>query len=712
LKIPITIQMQPGENGAAALCMMLGYYRRFVPLKEMREHCVSSRNGSSPEQILKAAGKYALKAKIEKLEISNLRFAKFPIMVLWKRRYYAIIEAIKGDLVYIADPAKGEYKITLKKFGTLYSGTAVVFEKSENFTEGGKRESLFSLLKSRLKMMAKSAVLLTILSVLSIFINLAIPEGNKRFLDQFVGAKNFNQTEKLIVEWLLYFFMLALLICTMLRTKLIDKTSRDMSAYSGSHLFKKLFAQPMRFFEQYSAGELMSRFDNNIKLDNSVIKTLVPRAIDAFMTFFYLTILLMYNPIITGMCVLLYLVHIVISLKIQEKTAINARSLATNSGTLDSSILNGMNMMDTIISSGAERRFYNMWHDAQQQKFDSRKDGYKLTALSAFASNINNYLTQAVQLFVGAYFILNGSMTLGVLSLFQSYLNNFKTSTNNCLDSMNTLQTMRTNIERINDITDRETRKPRPLLAQENENLEKLTGNLKVEHVTFRYNPADPPAVDDVSLEVLPGQMIALVGSTGCGKSTLLKILSDLYSPSEGKILYGGKEREEIPDVIFNTSVMTVDQETVMFEDSIHSNIRMWDKTIENFEVILAAKDAQIHERIMRDPQEYGAMISENGSNFSGGEVQRLELARALSHEPTILLLDEFTSALDALTEDRVIKALRDKGTTCIIVAHRLSAIVDCDQIYVMDKGRVIQHGTHDELYNQEGLYRSLIKMQ
>lgn len=712
MKIPITIQMQPGENGAAALCMMLGYYRRFVPLKEMREHCVSSRNGSSPKQILKAAETYGLNAKTEKLEISNLRFAKFPIMVLWKRRYYAIIEDINGDLVHIADPAKGEYKITLKKFGTLYSGTAIVFEKSENFTEGGKRESLFSLLKSRLKMIAKSAVLLTILSVLSIFINLAIPEGNKRFLDQFVGAKNFNQTEKLIVEWLLYFFMLALLICTMLRTKLIDKTSRDMSAYSGSHLFKKLFAQPMRFFEQYSAGELMSRFESNIKLDNSVIKTLVPRAIDAFMTFFYLTILLMYNPIITGICVLLYLVHIVISLKIQEKTAINARSLATNSGTLDSSILNGMNMMDTIISSGAERRFYNMWHDAQQQKFDSRKDGYKLTALSAFASNINNYLTQAVQLFVGAYFILDGSMTLGVLSLFQSYLNNFKTSTNNCLDSMNSLQTMRTNIERINDITDRETRKPRPLFEQESENVGKLTGKLKAEHVTFRYNPGDPPAVDDVSLEVLPGQMIALVGSTGCGKSTLLKILSDLYSPSEGKILYGGKTREEIPDVIFHTSVMTVDQETVMFEDTIHSNIRMWDKTIENFEVILAAKDAQIHERIMRDPQEYGAMISENGSNFSGGELQRLELARALSHEPTILLLDEFTSALDALTEDRVIKALRDKGTTCIIVAHRLSAIVDCDQIYVMDKGRVIQHGTHNELYNQEGLYRSLIKMQ
>jgi ABC-type multidrug transport system fused ATPase/permease subunit len=190
----------------------------------------------------------------------------------------------------------------------------------------------------------------------------------------------------------------------------------------------------------------------------------------------------------------------------------------------------------------------------------------------------------------------------------------------------------------------------------------------------------------------------------------MLKILADLYKAESGEILYSGRPRDEIPDVIFHSSVMTVDQDIMMFEDSVYNNIRMWDTTIENYEVILAARDAQIHDRILNNRKDYGSMIEENGRNYSGGELQRLELARALAHEPTLLFLDEFTSALDALTEDRVIKSIRDKGTTCIIVAHRLSTIVDCDRIYVMDGGKVVQEGTHEELYAQDGLYRELIR--
>lgn len=239
---------------------------------------------------------------------------------------------------------------------------------------------------------------------------------------------------------------------------------------------------------------------------------------------------------------------------------------------------------------------------------------------------------------------------------------------------------------------------------------DKLKGSVRARDICFRYNRGDDPVLDHVSIDVAPGQMISIVGPTGCGKSTLLKVLAGLYTAESGDIFYDGKLRRDIPDVIFHTSVCTVDQEAVMFEDSIYNNIKMWDPTIDYYEVVLAARDAQIHKRISREKGEYGVRILENGRNFSGGELQRFELARALAHEPTLLFLDEFTSALDAITEERTMKALKEKGTTCVIVAHRLSTIIDSDRIYVMDKGRIVQEGTHEELFKQEGLYRKLVR--
>ena len=470
-----------------------------------------------------------------------------------------------------------------------------------------------------------------------------------------------------------------------------------------------MFSQPLKFFEQYSAGELMSRINNNVKLDNSIIQSLVPRVIDAFMTIFYLVMLLQYNYVIAIVCIGIEIINIGITMYFQEKNAIASRSMATSNGALSTSVLNGMNMIDTIKSCGAERSFYNIWYNSQSQVLENRLTSLNINSVITFTNGVHNFLLTAAQLFLGAYFIVHGQFTLGTMSLFQTVLNNMRNSMNNCLNTVNTLQTMRTNIERVNDINNRDTVKEIPIPEDEYENVDKLDGSISVSHVVYRYNAGDDPVVNDVSLEVKKGQIVAIVGETGCGKSTLLKIMADLYKAESGEILYSGKKREEIPDMVFCSSITTVDQETMIFEDSVYANIKMWDNTIEDYEVVMAARDAQIHNRIMRDRDGYGSYMLENGKNFSGGELQRLELARALSHEPTLLFLDEFTSALDALTEDRVIKSIRDKGTTCVIVAHRLSTIVDCDRIYVMNKGKVVEEGTHDELYKLGGLYKKLV---
>ena len=489
----------------------------------------------------------------------------------------------------------------------------------------------------------------------------------------------------------------------------MNRSSRSNSALSGSILFKKIFRQPLRFFETFSGWEIISRIENNIKLDNSIMTALIPRVIDVFMCVIYIITIFSYNALIALVCLIVVIISLLISLKIQDKSAIASRSMTTYDNSVNSSLLNGMNMIDTIQSTGAERNFYNMWHSSLRRLEDSKKIQIRFGALSNLNTGLSGNFLQAVLLFMGAYFVVRGNFTLGTMALFQGVLSSMVTSITNCINSVDKLQTMRTNIERVNDITNREAEESAALKEEEKESAEKLRGSLKAETLCYRYNPLDPLAIDNVSIEVKPGEMVAIVGATGCGKSTLLKVLSDLYKPESGEIFYDGKKREDIADVIFQSSVATVDQENVMFEDSIYNNIRMWDSTIDRAEVVLAARDAQIHDRITRERKGYSSRMEENGRNFSGGELQRIELARALSHEPTLLFLDEFTSALDALTEDNAMKALKEKGTTCVIVAHRLSTIVDCDRIYVMEKGKIVEVGTHEELYEKEGLYRTLI---
>ena len=712
MKIPVVIQMRPGENGAAALCMMLGYHKKFVPLEEMREVCVSSRNGSSPEQMAEAASRYGLDAKVETPDIKELRKMKLPLLVSWKKRYWCIVTSIKKNLVSITDPARGEIRITLQSFEDLYSGKVIILTKNREFIADGKRESLVSLIGVRIKKMRGPMLILMILTLGCVFLNIGMVNLQKTILDSYMSSIPGEKTDGGYIILLIYIISLAAYFAlSVAKTKRINDSSRYGSAFSGSRMFKKMFDQPLKFFEQYSAGELMSRIDNNISLDNTIIRSLVPRTIDAVMTMVYFITLVRYNAVMAVACLIVILSDLAFTLKVQEKNAIISRSMATSGNVLNTAVLNGMSMIETIKSTGAERSFYNMWRESQIQANEGKFRSQRINAAMSFVSGIHGYVLQGIQLFMGAYFVLHGSFTLGSMALFQSMLNSMIASMNNCMTTVNSLQTMRTNIERVNDIMRRDSRQPIPIPESEYDTVDKLEGELKASHIKFRYNPGDNLVVDDVDIEVSQGQMIAIVGKTGCGKSTLLKILANLYEAESGEILYSGKHREEIPDVVFHSSVLTVDQETMMFEDSIYNNIRMWDNTVERYEVIIAARDAQIHDRIIRDKKGYGTRIEENGRNFSGGELQRLELTRALAHEPTMLFLDEFTSALDALTEDRVLRSLKEKRTTCIIVAHRLSTIAGCDRIYVMDKGKVVQQGTHEELYAQEGLYRELISV-
>ena len=703
------IQMQSSENGATALRMMLGYYKRFVPMEEMREICISSRNGSSPEQISAAAGHYGLDAVTQTISAEELRNLELPVMIRWKRRYYTLIKSIRGNIVTVVDPARGVYKLEMKKLAELFTGTVISFRKNESFHPGGERRSLVSLLKERLRPMIRPMIVLLIFTVICVGLNLVMAQLNRTFLDDVLIQDDPDDFLTGITLLGIYFLLMILYtVFGMLRTRLVDKTSRRISAESGIHVFKKIFRQPMRFFEQYSPWDLMSRLNTNVILDHSILQSFVPRMIDAVMSVVYVIYLFTYNAPIAGCCLVVVIAGILVTLRVQEKNAIASRSMTTSGNRVNASLLNGTNMIDTIKSTGTEQAFYRMWHTSQQNYNLARKSQFLYSSLSSVLTTFSGNLLQAIQLFMGAYFVTHGQFTLGGMSLFQGMLGSMINSINNCMSTSSQLQSMQTGMEMINDVTNRESREP--IMLQSGESMNKLNGSIHTKDLCFRYNKGDELALDHVSIDAAPGQMVAIVGPTGCGKSTLLKILADLYEAESGDVLYDGRPRSQIPDVVFHSSVCTVDQEAVMFEDSVYNNIRMWDSTIENYEIILAARDAQIHQRIAREKKNYSTMVKENGRNFSGGELQRLELARALAHEPTLLLLDEFTSALDAITEENAMNALREKGTTCVIVAHRLSTIVDCDRIYVMEHGRIVQEGTHSQLYQEEkGLYRTLV---
>lgn len=705
MKIPVIMQMHSGENGIAMVAAMLACYKKYVPFEELRKTCTNSRNGMSIGNLCSAAESYGLMTEIVQLDVEALRKEKKPVVVYWKKKYYAIVKKIKKNKVSLMDPAKGAYDISLEQFQKKYSGKAIRFEKGPEFQPDGRQESSIHVIYNRLKNYKFALALTVILNSLVVFLGTYRITLRKDLIDDVMVNGDMDRFLPLSAALI----GLALVVLILNSAKLIQlySVSRRMSASSGSKLFRKLFALPIRFYEQNSKGELLERIENNTSLDNSLISSLVPKVVNSVMTFFYFGLMIQYNSIVAVICIVVEFFFIFISVTLQRKNAIIQRSINASSGAMNTSLINGMSIIETIKATGSERQFFGMWSSTQQSYQEDQNATVQITAVSSMADSIHTVTTSAILLFLGAYFIMVGQITVGILTAFQSIYNTMSASLQSMLSTANTVQKMRTNIERIEDINAREGV---PEIPVQDENPDKLRGIVQVDHISYYYNKGDNLALDDINFTVGQGEMVALVGASGCGKSTLMKILSGMYEPVEGKVLYDGKERREIPDVIFHGSLACVDQEVMLFEDTISSNVKMWDDTIRDFEMILAARDAQIYDRITREREGFDANIQEDGKNFSGGERQRLELTRALSLETSILLLDEFTSALDSLTEQKVFDAIRKKGVSCIIAAHRLSTVIQCDKIIVMDHGRIAEMGTHDELYRANGIYRKLIE--
>ena len=706
-KVPVVMQMEALECGAASLAMICAYYEKRIPLEQIRLDCGVSRDGANAKNLLVAARSYGFAAKGYRYEPEDLRrMGKFPCIIHWNFNHFVVLDGFRGKKAVINDPAKGVYSVSMETFDNSFTGICLMFEPGENFAPSGKRKSVLSFAASRLKG-AKTAVAFVVLTTLiSALIGVINPAFSRIFMDRLLTHES--------PDWF-YPFLAALsvmsalqLLISALETYYSNRINGKLAAVGSTTFLWKVLHLPMEFFSQRLAGDLQGRQGSNAGIANSVVNTFAPLALNAIMAVFYLVVMIRYSWILTLVGLFSLVINAFMARIISKKRINLTRIQMRDAGKLSGATIAGVEMIETIKASGAENGFFERWA-GYQASVNAQKVRYaRMNQYLGMIPSAVSALTGIVVLMLGIWFAMEGSFTVGMIMAFQGMLSSFSAPASTFLSAGQTLQEMRTQMERIDDV----------MLYREDAcyrsegkggDMTKLTGNIELKDVTFGYSRLSAPIIKDFSLTVKPGQRIALVGSSGCGKSTISKLVSGLYQPWSGEILYDGKPLTEVDRDVFTGSIAVVDQEITLFEDSISDNIKMWDSSIEDFEMILAARDAQIHEEIMQRDGGYNYRLAEGGKDFSGGQRQRLEIARVLAKDPTVVILDEATSALDAKTEYEVVQAIKDRGITCIVVAHRLSTVRDCDEIIVLEDGVAVERGTHEELYAKGGIYTRLI---
>ncbi len=710
VRVPVIMQMEALECGAACLAMVLAYYGKWVPLEQVRADCGVSRDGSNARNMVRAARSYGLIAKGCRYEPDTLRRqGSFPCIIHWNFNHFVVLDGFKGDKALLNDPAKGSYAVSMETFDQSFTGICLLFEPGADFQPGGKPKSVFAFARKRLDGAGAAVAFMLLTTFITSLIGIIYSVFSHIFLDRLLTGEN--------VGWLggftlaLVLFGAVRLVVEWIRAVYSLRINGKLAIVGSTSFMWKVLHLPMAFFSQRMAGDIQQRQNANAAIAGSMVKVLAPLAIDAALMLFYLVVMFRYSALLTLMGVASIVINLSLSRLIAKKRVNITRVQQRDEGKLAGTTVAGIEMIETIKSSGAENGFFERWAGYQAsvntQKVRYEKLSQYLGALPSLVSSVTN----SAVMMAGVWLTINGEFTAGMILAFQGFLTEFGEPAMTLVSAGQTIQEMRTDMERVEDVMqypEDAVYGPETQLRDDVE-YDKLSGSVVMRGVTFGYSRLAEPLIEDFDLTLRPGSRVALVGASGCGKSTIAKLIAGLYQPWSGEILFDGKPINEIDRSVFTGSLAVVDQDIILFEDTIANNIKMWDSSIEDFEMILAARDASLHEDIMQREGGYNCRLAEGGKDLSGGQRQRLEIARVLAQDPTIIILDEATSALDARTEYEVVRSINERGITCIVVAHRLSTIRDCDEIIVLDHGKVTERGTHEELYALGGAYTRLI---
>ena len=707
VKVPVVMQLEVLECGAASLTMIMHYYQKWIPLEQARGDCGVSRDGANAKNIILAARSYGMEAKAWRVDPEDLvAEGPFPCIIHWGFNHFVVLCGFRRGKAVLNDPARGRVEVTMEEFDREYTGVMITVEPGPDFVPSGKKKTVFSYAKERLAGTSAAVTFVVLTTTISSLLGVISPVFSRVFLDRLLSGRN--------PEWLMPFiaamsaFAAVNIVVLWIAAVYSLRIQGKMEAVGSTTYLWKVLRLPMQFFSQRMAADIADRQATNASIAGSLVNTFAPLALNTIMMLFYLVAMLKYSVPLTAVGIAAIGINLAVSLLITPRQVNLTRVQMRDNAKLSSSTASNIRMIETIKASGAERGVFGRWAGFQASVNTQQNKYIKMNTFLGVIPTVVTSLTNIVVLGAGVYLVLHGAFTVGMVMAFQGFMSSFMQPANSMISAGQSLQEMITQMERVDDVMSYPTD---PYLEEREKtaDYEKLTGAIEMKDIVFGYAPLGDPLITDFNLSVKPGQKIALVGRSGCGKSTLAKLLSGLYQPWSGSIEFDGHPISEIDRNVFIGSVAVIDQSVTLFEDTVSANIKMWDNSIEDFEMIMAARDAGIHEDIVIRPGGYQHKMSENGRDFSGGQRQRIEIARALSQDPTICILDEATSALDAKTEFEVVRSISMRGITCVIIAHRLSTIRDCDEIIVLDKGHVVERGTHDELYAKGGAYTALV---
>lgn len=712
VKTPTVLQMEAVECGAAALSIILGYYGKFVPLEKLRIACGVSRDGLKATNILKAAREFGLEAKGYAKSIEKLMKLEMPAIIFWNFNHFLVIEGFTKNKVYLSDPAGGRYQVSHEEFDDAYTGVVLTFKPKENFEKGNEKKGLLGSLYTRV-MNSKLAISYIILASLFLVVpGLIIPSFTKMFIDKYLvnGVSEFVMPLLLVMGGVLVINSLLIYLQQYYLLRLETKLALTQSSKFLWHVFHL----PIAFFTQRYSGEIGNRVSLNDKVARLLSGDLANAALNVIVVIFYAVLMFSYDVLLTIIGIVMASLNILALQLVSKSRKDGNRRFMNENGKLLGTTTSGISMIETLKASGRENDFFTTWTGYLAKVMNAQQELGWLTARLNVVPPLLMSLTTTIILGSGAMRVMDGQMTLGMLVAFLYLMNNFMGPVNQLVRVGSLLQETEGDMGRIDDVLNYEVsnefvEKKKPIIEEDLVGLSKLTGHFEMKNVTFGYNTTMPALINDFSLKLRPGSRVALVGGSGSGKSTIAKIASGLYEPWGGEVRFDGQLRKDIPRPVITESVAVIDQEVLMFKGSVQENISFWDSRIPEKHIIQSAHDAAIHDVIAARHDAYDSMVMERGTNFSGGQRQRIEIARALSLNPSILIMDEATSALDPKSEKIVMDNIKKRGCTCLIVAHRLSTIMDCDEIIVMQFGKIVERGSHQELMKMNGVYSNLI---